>query len=73
METQPHQSNSASNREKEEEEETRLPPPEYAEVIKALQNLKNWKEPEEDAITTKLLKSAGTECQIRIYNLILKI
>lgn len=30
-------------------------------------------ESEEDTITTELIKNAGTKCQMRIYNLILKI
>lgn len=57
----------------EEENEEALNPPDYTEMNKAIQNLKNWKAPGEDTITAELLKSAGSECYKRIYNLIFKI
>lgn len=41
---------------KEEEEDARLTPPEYVEVIKTLQKLKNWKAPGKDIITAQLIK-----------------
>jgi len=55
------------------EEEVELTPLEPEEVIKALNSVKNGKDPGEDAITAELLKNVGRECQLRMCNLILEI
>lgn len=57
----------------ESEEDEGSTPPEYNEVIKSIKDIRSKKAPRKDAITSELIKLSGTECQSRIYELILKI
>lgn len=73
IELQTDQTVLPNNNEEAEAEEAGLTPSELKEIIKAIQNLKSSKATGEDTITAELLKNAGRECQLKIYNLILKI